>query len=132
MWEWFKKRFESILDNIIFAVVVAVGLAIWNIIKELSWPWIIGISIGVFLIIIALIRLIVFLIKKSEKEKAKAKNKSENLDKNLTINYEPMDKYIRVHTCSQCGWGYKVFSKMLENRTIKCPKCGNVEVNDNI
>ncbi len=51
---------------------------------------------------------------------------------NLSITYSPMDKYVRVHKCSRCGWGFKVLSTMLGQPTITCPKCGNVEENTHV
>lgn len=60
MGDWLNKRLESIMDNLIFAGVVAVGLAIWNKIRSLSLPLIIAISLGAFIVILVAARLVVF------------------------------------------------------------------------
>lgn len=57
---------------------------------------------------------------------------SNNLNNNLTITASPMGTYIRVHKCSQCGWGFKVYTIVLDQAPIICPKCGNVEENTHI
>lgn len=71
MGDWFKKRLESILDNLVFAGVVAVGIAVWSAMKSLPLPLIIGISGGIFVLILVIIRLTLFYIKrKSRMEEA--------------------------------------------------------------
>lgn len=71
MEKWFKSRLESILDNLIFASILAGGGTVWAIIKSLPTPAIIGISVGIFVVILAVIRVIWFFIKKGQKEDIK-------------------------------------------------------------
>jgi hypothetical protein len=56
MGEWLKKRAESILDNLIFAGIVAGGVAVINVIKSLPTPAIAGISSGIFVGILLVFR----------------------------------------------------------------------------
>ncbi len=130
MVRWFSKRLESILDNITFAAVVAVSVAIWNAIQSLPLLWIVIISGGTFLFILVVIRLVVF-FRHKHKTKSIAKEESEHLidkkddlNSNLSITYSPMDKYVRTHKCSQCDFGFKV---NVFNQYATCPKCGNID-----
>jgi hypothetical protein len=68
MGDWFKRRLESILDNLIFAGIVAGGIALWTALKSLPLPVIVGASAGIFILILVAVRLtFLFVIKKQAK-----------------------------------------------------------------
>ena len=57
MAEWLEARLECLLDNLIFAGILAGAGAVWAALKALPIPVIVGIAIGVFIVILLGIRL---------------------------------------------------------------------------
>ena len=68
---WLKARFESILDNLIFAGIVAGGVAVWTAIKSLPPPIIIGIPTAIFIGILVAIRIILSFIRRRQGKNTK-------------------------------------------------------------
>lgn len=56
--EWIIRRLESLFDNILFALIWALGATMVNIIKELPLSTIVGIGVGLFLFILLVLRLV--------------------------------------------------------------------------
>jgi hypothetical protein len=61
MAEWFKKRLESFLDNVIFAVIIAGIAAMITAIKSQPLPVIIGVFVSIIIAILVALRLIITL-----------------------------------------------------------------------
>ncbi len=64
MWKWFKARVESLLDSLIFTVVLAGGAAVWTAVQSLPIPVIIGVFIVVFVVVLLIFRLLSLKIKR--------------------------------------------------------------------
>lgn len=64
MWEWLKKRLESLFDNALFALFFAVVYVVIATIKSQPLPVIIGVFFGILIIILFAIRLIMMLVKR--------------------------------------------------------------------
>ena len=69
MAEWLKARLERLVDNLIFAGILAGVGAVWAALKALPIPVIVSIAVGVFIVILIGIRLILkFVIKRQAKQ----------------------------------------------------------------
>ncbi len=64
MREWLNRRIESLLDNIIFSLLLAGAVVVVGLIKSLPLPIIIGIGLFVFALLLIAIRVTVNLSKK--------------------------------------------------------------------
>jgi hypothetical protein len=70
MSDWFKRRLESFLDNLIFAGGVAVIVAVWGGSSTLSGPIILVITLVAFVTTLAILRLILSLVDRQSKKKS--------------------------------------------------------------
>ncbi len=55
--EWLKKRFESFLDNTIFAAIITGGAVVWSILSKLPAPIIFVIGLAVFSLILFILKI---------------------------------------------------------------------------
>jgi len=117
MAEWFKKRLESLLDNAIFAVIIAGCVAVIAAIKLLPLPVIIGIFVVILIIIMVAIRLIVTLGKRRHIIKTPQKEK-QLTKRGQTVNETKALDWV---TCDKCG--------LIAVRNIKTRELEEVEDN---
>lgn len=70
MAKWFRRRIESLLDNLIASALVAGGVTVWAAIKSLPVQEMVVLFIFIFIAILVVIRLIVmFKFKPKQQEK---------------------------------------------------------------
>lgn len=106
---WLKARLESILDNLIFAGIVAGDVAVWTTIKSLPLLTIIGISTVIFIAILVTIRIIWSVVKR----------KQINLEKEI----QPNSLEVNVSKYSLVDWVKKYETLLLNvELTIKVSK----------
>ena len=58
MEEWIKRRRDGLIDNVIFALLVAIGITVWSAIKSLSPPIIFVLALATFALILFIFWLI--------------------------------------------------------------------------
>lgn len=118
------------------------GLDMAGITLSLGWAVVLWVISGIFILFAVIVGFNAYIwpalrtiriIRRKDGKISEAKTESgviekrEALDSNLSIT--TADIFTRVHTCSQCGWGFRVLTTTLGKSVITCPKCGNVENN---
>jgi hypothetical protein len=69
MADWFKGRLESILDNLVLAGIIAMGVALWALIRTLPGPIIFTIALATFALVMFVLRMILSLQDRQEKKR---------------------------------------------------------------
>ena len=69
MGDWFKRRLEGILDNLIVAGILAGIVAVWALLKTLPGPTIFVLVIVTFAVVLGILRLILYLVDRLAKKK---------------------------------------------------------------
>lgn len=84
MAKWFKRRVERLLDNLIFAGIMAGGVAVWTAMNALPLPAIIGIFAAIFVVIMLVIRLGILRFFKSDNIKPASQIYDSDLGRHLS------------------------------------------------
>lgn len=68
MRDWLNRRIEGLLDNIIFAAIVAVGAIVWSLLSQLSAPVVFVIGLAAFALILFILKTTRDILSKKPKE----------------------------------------------------------------
>lgn len=126
MQDWFKRRIEGLVDNIIFALVLSGGVVVWSLISKLPGPVIFVTGLAVFALILFILKITRdILSKKPNDAEQKAKTDTE-LPPTLPSHTYIVDTYIRgrvIYLMDLLAPGAKpiVSNRMIEDCEIRGP-----------